>query len=91
MQARQSSMLTAEEMRQHLTEKAVEDSDFRRQLITDPKGAIHQEFGIDIPENIEIKVHESDMSTVHMALPPSPVLDEEQLEAISAGLCCCGI
>ena len=84
-------MPTAEEMRQHLTDKAVVDSDFRRQLITDPKGTIHQEFGIDIPENIEIKVHESDMTTVHMALPPSSVLDEEQLEAISAGLCCCGI
>ena len=91
MNARQTVMPTAEEMRMHLTEKAVEDSDFRRQLITDPKGTIHQEFGIDIPDNIEIKVHESDMSTVHMALPPTPVLDEEQLEAISAGLCCCGV
>ena len=50
-----------------------------------------QEFGITVPDNIEIVVHESDMRTVYLALPPDPVLDEEQLEAISAGLCCCGI
>ncbi|MCY3940786.1 MAG: NHLP leader peptide family RiPP precursor [Gammaproteobacteria bacterium] len=87
----QNSMPTADEMRNHLTDMAVENPDFRRQLIADPKGVIHQEFGIDVPDNIEIKVHESDMRTVHLALPPDPVLDEEQLQAISAGLCCCGI
>ncbi len=83
------AMQPAEEMRRHLTEKASEDVDFRRQLVADPKGAIHQEFGIDIPDNIDIKVHESDMRTLHLALPAGPDLDEEQLEAIAAGLCCC--
>jgi hypothetical protein len=38
---------------------------------------------------MNIEVHESDMQTVHLALPPDPNLTEEQLEAISAGLCCC--
>ncbi|MCY3855507.1 MAG: NHLP leader peptide family RiPP precursor, partial [Rhodospirillales bacterium] len=64
---------------------------FRAQLLADPKGVLNQEFGITVPDNIDIQVHESDMQTVHLALPPSPVMDEEQLEAISAGLCCCGI
>lgn len=91
MQARQTAMPTADEMRHHLTEKAVADSDFRRQLIADPKGAIRHEFGIDVPDNIDVQVHQSDMRTVHLALPPDPILDEEQLEAISAGLCCCGL
>ncbi len=84
-------MQSAEEMRAHLTQKAVEDAAFRAQLLADPKGALNQEFGISVPDNIDIQVHESDMQTVHLALPPSPVMDEEQLEAISAGLCCCGI
>jgi len=34
-------------------------------------------------------VRESDMPTVHLALPPDPNMTEEQLEAVSAGLCCC--
>ena len=77
---------SAQDMYAHLCEKSVEDPAFRAQLVADPKSAVNQEFGITVPDNIEIKVHESDMSTVHLSLPPSsPVLDEEQLESISAG------
>lgn len=78
-------------MQRYLTQRAAEDGDFRRGLITDPKGTLYQEFGIEIPDHIEFHVHQSDMRTVHVVLPPNPVLDEEQLEAISAGLGCCGI
>ena len=84
-------MKSAEEMRAHLTEKAAEDQAFWAQLVADPKGVLNQEFGITVPDNINVVVHESDMQTVHLALPPSPALNEEQLEAIAAGLCCCGI
>ena len=84
-------MQSAEDMRRHLTDQAVENLEFRQQLLADPKSVIQQEFGVTIPDNINVVVHESDMQTVHLALPPNPVMDEEQLEAISAGLCCCGI
>ncbi len=86
---RETAMQTAEEMRRQLTEKAIEDDDFRRQLVADSKATFHQEFGIEVPENMEIRVHESDMHTLHLALPAGPDLDEEQLETIAAGLCCC--
>ena len=79
----------AEEMRRHLTEKACEDSEFRQRLVSDPKGTIADEFGVEVPEGFEIKVHESDMRTLHLALPAGPELNEEQLETIAAGLCCC--
>ncbi len=85
----QSAMQSAEDMRRHLTEKAVEDLAFREQLVSDPKGAIQQEFGIQVPDNIEIRVHETDMHTLHLSLPPGPNLNEDQLETIAAGLCCC--
>ena len=80
---------SAEDMRAHLYEKAGEDPAFRAQLVADPKSVVQQEFGITVPDNIDIKVHESDMSTVHLALPLSPVLEEQQLEAISAGYVGC--
>lgn len=82
-------MQTAEEMRAHITAKAVENPDFRAQLVANPKGVIGEEFGITIPDSMEIKVQESDMNTVYLALPPSADLSEEQLEAVAAGLCCC--
>ena len=82
-------MRSGDEMLQQIVEKSALDSDFRQQLLNDPKSAICGELGITIPDSMEIKVHESDMQTVHLALPPDPNITEEQLEAISAGLCCC--
>lgn len=82
-------MRNGDEMLQQVVGKSGLDADFRRQLIADPKAAISEELGITIPDSMTIEVHESDMQTVHLALPPDPNITEEQLEAISAGLCCC--
>ena len=82
-------MNTVEEMRAHLTQKSVEDLEFRSQLIADPRATISKEFDIALPDNVDFQVHASDMQTFHLALPPSSELNEEQLEAIAAGLCCC--
>ena len=82
-------MRSGDQMLQHIVEKSALDAEFRQQLLTDPNGTISKELDITIPESMTIKVHESDMQTVHLALPPDPNITEEQLEAISAGLCCC--
>ena len=82
-------MRSGNEMLQQIVEKSALDEDFRQSLLDDPKATISEELGISIPESMTVKVHESDMQTVHLALPPDPNITEEQLEAISAGLCCC--
>jgi len=66
-------MESAEDIRAHLTAKAAVDSAFRAQLVADPKGIMNQEFGITVPDNIDIVVVESDMRTVYLALPPDPL------------------
>ena len=76
-------------MLQQIVEKSGLDSEFRQALLSDPKSTISEELGITIPESMTVQIHESDMQTVHVALPPDPNITEEQLEAISAGLCCC--
>ena len=82
-------MRSGDDMLRQVVEKSALDEAFRQALLADPKATISQELGITIPESMTIKVHESDMQTVHLALPPDPNITEEQLEAISAGLCCC--
>ena len=82
-------MRNGDEMLQQIVDKSILNEQFRQQLLSDPKTAISEELGIAIPESMTIKVHESDMQTVHLALPPDPNITEEQLEAVSAGLCCC--
>lgn len=80
----------ADQMRQHLMDRAIEDADFRQQLISDPKAVIADEFGIELPENLTIVVHQNDANTYHLSLPTGPELNEEQLEMIAAGvLFCC--
>ena len=81
-------MKTADEMRSQLLDKAAIDPDFRATLVSDPKTAINQELGVQIPDGIDVVVHESDSSTVHLALPAVD-LTEEQLESVAAGRCCC--
>ena len=76
-------------MLQQIVEKSALDAEFRQELLADPKSTISKELDISIPDSMTIQVHESDMQTVHLALPPDPNITEEQLEAISAGLCCC--
>ena len=78
-------MKSANEMRQHLADKAAADQEFRNQLLSDPKGTIEQELDITIPEGIEIRVHEDDAQTAHLILPPSPRLSETQLAEAAGG------
>lgn len=82
-------MRNGDEMLKQIVEKSALDAEFRQQLLSDPKTTISEELGITMPESMTVKVHESDMQTVHLALPPDPNITEEQLEAVSAGLCCC--
>ena len=82
-------MRSGDDMLRQIVHKSALDPDFRRQLLADPKAAISGELGITIPASMNVEIHESDMQTVHVALPPDPDITEEQLEAVSAGLCCC--
>lgn len=82
-------MRSGDEMLKQIVDKSALDADFRQQLLADPKATICAELDITMPESMNIQVHESDMQTVHIALPPNPTISEEQLEAVSAGLCCC--
>ncbi len=87
----ESAIQRSNEWQRQLVARASEDDAFRAQLVADPNSAIKQEFGVEVPNNITVQVHENDGSVLHLALPPSPnvELDEERLEAIAAGLCCC--
>ena len=82
-------MRNGDEMLKQIVEKSALDSEFRQQLLADPKSTICEELDITMPESMNIQIHESDMQTVHIALPPDPNITEEQLEAVSAGLTCC--
>ena len=76
---------TVGELREHLMDKATTDMDFRARLIADPKAAIKNELGLEIPAGFTVNVHEDQPDTSHLVLPPAATLGEEDLERAAGG------
>lgn len=64
---------------QQIIEKAIKDQSFRQQLLDDPKGVIEKEFGLKIPESVEVKVLEENANTFYIVLPGSNKSSEMEL------------
>ncbi len=73
------------EIETRILAKAAEDEGFRAQLIADPKAAISEVFGINLPEWFDIQVHQNAATTRHLVLPPSGLLAESELEMVAGG------
>jgi hypothetical protein len=59
--------------------RAWSDEDFRRRLLADPR-AVLTEYGLDVPEDREIRLVEDTPDVCHLILPVSPageLADEE--------------
>ncbi len=76
---------TYEEMRAELIGRAAQDEGFRAQLIDDPKTAIKDALGIDVPESVSVFVHEESATTAHLVLPPGANLSDAELASVAAG------
>ena len=73
------------EIETRILAKAAEDDGFRTQLIDDPKAAISETFGINLPEWVDMQVHQNTATTRHLILPPSELLAESELEMVAGG------
>lgn len=78
--------MTIGELREHLIEKSTVDSEFRSQLMADPKAAIKAETGVTVPSGFNIEVHEETADTTHLVLPPSASLGEADLVHVAGGI-----
>ena len=79
-------METANEMRARVVEKAVADDGFRAQLKADPKAALRDALGVNIPDGIRVEVHEERADVAHLVLPPGSGLSEGELEQARGGV-----
>jgi len=68
-----------------LETRAGEDSEFRARLLASPKDAIEQEFGVTLPADHEIHVHEETYNSTHVVLPPPGKLSREEREEARTG------
>jgi Nitrile hydratase, alpha chain len=81
-----------QEMERRLIEKSVEDDAFRQRLIEDPKGAVEQELGTRLPEEVRVVAAEETAETIYLVLPGTPMagaeggeLSDQELESVTGG------
>jgi hypothetical protein len=55
--------------------KALKDDGYREELLANPKHAIQQEFGKELPLGLEVRVVEESANVVYLVLPPKPVVE----------------
>ena len=83
-----SDMKSGIEMRDHIVGKATDDAEFRARLVADPKEVLTEEFGVELPDNFALSVHEDSSTHVHLVLPPTGPLDPAVLQQVSGGNDC---
>lgn len=64
--------MSVDSLKVQIIKKAWEDPAFKELLLSDPKAALKQAFGIDVPAGIELKVVEETPTSFALVLPPSP-------------------
>lgn len=65
-------VLSAEALKNQVIQKAWEDADFKQRLLTDPKAALQEVMGINLPDSITLKTVEEGSNEFYLVIPPSP-------------------
>ena len=77
-----------DEIRAKIIARAWKDEVFRKKFIKNPE-EVFKEYGIDFPENVEMKVVSEDPTHFYFVLPQSPAnpheIHEAELEKLAAG------
>ena len=68
------------EMERRIVQRSIEDEAFRRRLIEDPKGAVEQELGTRLPEEVRVVALEESADTIYLVLPSTPMNGRESVE-----------
>ena len=68
-----------------LVSRAGEDSDFRARILANPKETIEAEFGVTLPNNHKVHIHEETDATTHVVLPPRNGFSEDERREARAG------
>ena len=74
-----------EELQAQIIARALEDEGFRTGVMDDPKAAIAATFGVNLPAELDIQVHEDTTTTTHLVLPATGKLDEAALQFAPGG------
>jgi hypothetical protein len=73
------------QVEQLVRERLASDPEFREQLLRDPIATLGELLSLEIPEKIQVVVHEAAPGELHLIIPSTEVSDDELEAAVGAG------
>jgi hypothetical protein len=80
------------EAESRIIQRSIEDDAFRQRLLEDPKAAVEQEIGTQLPDEVRVVAVEETADTIYLVLPGTPMaggggeeLSDQQLESVAGG------
>ena len=78
---------TRSEVEAMIAERIAVDPAFRDTLLADPRVVLADVVGFDIPDNVQVVLHEEYLTQIHLTIPSSAELSEADLELVAGGMC----
>ena len=78
------TVLTLSEVEAIIAERIVAGPAFRESFPADPR-AVLVEVCVDIPESVQVVLHEESLTQIHMTIPASDALTDDDLEFVAGG------
>jgi hypothetical protein len=78
---------TRPEVEAIIAERLAADPAFRDTLLADPRTVLSEVIGFDIPETVQVVLHEESLTQIHLTIPSSESLSDDDLELVAGGVC----
>ena len=78
---------TRPEVEAVISERIAVDPSFRDALLADPRGVVSEIVGFDIPESVQVVLHEESLTQIHLTIPSSDELADDDLDLVAGGVC----
>lgn len=76
---------TRSEVEAILAERIAADPAFRDALLANPRGVVSEIVGMNLPDNVEVILHEESLTQIHLTIPGTGALSDADLAMISGG------
>ena len=74
---------TRSEVEAIVAERIAADPAFRDTLLADPRAVLSELVGFDIPDTVQVVLHEESLTQIHLTIPASEALSDADLELVA--------